>query len=268
MRTEVLDLSDGQGEATSVQIEYFPDTRRSLGNEDEDVDISSGSSVVSGLVFSPPAVQCLVAASPLVAVGTLDDEGRPWTSIWGGERGFARPVAQDILGVQSLVDTAHDPVIQALMGEAAEREVVRPEGGRTVRALTIDLEARDRVKLAGKMVVNTVAGRPDNNPVGEVQLAMQVQESLGNCPKYLNKKTIGAHVPSRQRVSPSMPLPPEAVAVIEQADMLFLPSTNGQNHGHQPPWRACGFHPRRRQLGRQRRPGLPGILRQPPLPNT
>ncbi|KAJ4306034.1 hypothetical protein N0V88_000829 [Collariella sp. IMI 366227] len=133
-----------------------------------------------------------VTVSPLVAVGTVDDEGRPWTSIWGGERGFARPVAQNILGMQSLVDKAHDPVVQALLGKAPEGEVLRPDVGRMMSALSIDLNTRDRVKLAGKMVIGTVAGRPDSQGVGEVQIGML------------------------------------ALALIEQADMFFLSSTNGQ----------------------------------------
>ncbi|KAH6843134.1 hypothetical protein B0I37DRAFT_346528 [Chaetomium sp. MPI-CAGE-AT-0009] len=175
----------------------------------------------------PPSYAHRVAVSPLLAVGTLDDQGRPWTSIWGGERGFAQPVAQGILGVRSLVDKAHDPVVEALLGKAADGEVLQPEDGKVMSALSVDLETRDRVKLAGKMMVGTVAGRSDNSSVAETQLAMVVQESLGNCPKYLNIKDIRAHVPSPQLVSPSLPLPTEALALIEQADMFFLSSTNG-----------------------------------------
>ncbi|KAK4241503.1 hypothetical protein C8A03DRAFT_30365 [Achaetomium macrosporum] len=169
-----------------------------------------------------------VTVSPLLAVGTLDDQGRPWTSIWGGERGFARPVAQDILAMQSLVNKAYDPVAQAFLGKAADGEVVQPEGGTTMSALSIDLDTRDRVKLAGKMVVGSVVTRQDGGAIAEAQLAMLVQESLGNCPKYLNKKTIQAHIPSPQLISSALPLPPEALALIEKADMFFLSSSNGQ----------------------------------------
>ncbi|KAL2135777.1 hypothetical protein VTI74DRAFT_6982 [Chaetomium olivicolor] len=176
----------------------------------------------------PPSYAHRVTVSPLVAIGTVDDNGQPWTSIWGGERGFARPVAQNILGMQSLVDKAHDPVVQALLGKVAEGEVLRPDEDRVMSALSIDLESRDRVKFAGKMVIGTVAGRPGMEAIGEAQLGMLVQESLGNCPKYLNKKTIRAHLPSPQLVSSSLPLPPEAIALIEQADMFFVSSTNGQ----------------------------------------
>lgn len=176
----------------------------------------------------PPSYGHRVAVSPLLAVGTVDDQGRPWTSIWGGERGFARPVAQGILGVQSLVDEAHDPVVQALLGKAADGEVLQPEDGKVMSALSIDLESRDRVKLAGKMIVGSLAARHDSNDVAEAQIAMLVQESLGNCPKYLNKKTIRAHVPSPHLASATLPLSSEALALIEQADMFFLSSFNGQ----------------------------------------
>ncbi|KAK4105272.1 hypothetical protein N658DRAFT_491731 [Parathielavia hyrcaniae] len=176
----------------------------------------------------PPSYAHRVTVSPLLAVGALDDQGRPWTTLWGGERGFTRPVAQGILGMQSLVDKAHDPVIRALLGEAAHGEVFQPEGDRIMSALSIDPESRDRVKLAGKMLVGTVSGQPHNNTIGEAQIAMVVQESLGNCPKYINKKVIRGHIPSPQVVSSSLPLPPEALALIEQADMFFLSSTNGE----------------------------------------
>ncbi|SPQ23244.1 fa29c04e-5179-4387-8aa8-340c7f20a08f [Thermothielavioides terrestris] len=176
----------------------------------------------------PPHYVHRVIVSPLLAVGTLDEQGRPWTSIWGGERGFARPVARDILGMQSLVDKKNDPVVEAFLGRAADGEVLQPEGGIVMSALSIDLENRDRVKLAGRMAVGTVAEQPANTALGEIQLAMHVQESLGNCPKYLNKKTIRAHFPSPRLVSSSLPLPPEALALIEKADLFFLSSTNGQ----------------------------------------
>ncbi|RYP16346.1 hypothetical protein DL765_005196 [Monosporascus sp. GIB2] len=199
----------------------------------------------------PPQLGYRVAISPLVAVGALDEHGRPWTALLGGERGFARPVAQGILGIQSLVNRRHDPVVRSLIGNlASDGELARPEdaedGVKLMSGLSIDLDTRDRVKLAGRMVVGTVAGRPDGrgrngaeSSVSEVQLAMLVEESLGNCPKYLNKKHIRAHVPSPELVSDALPLPAEATALLEKADMFFLSSTNGQtmdtNHRGGPP---------------------------------
>ncbi|RYP06759.1 hypothetical protein DL764_002956 [Monosporascus ibericus] len=199
----------------------------------------------------PPQLGYRVAISSLVAFGALDEHGRPWTALWGGERGFARPVAQGILGIQSIVNTRHDPIVRALIGNiASDGELVRPEdaenGVKLMSALSIDLESRDRVKLAGRMVVGTVAARPDgkgkdgeDSGVGEAQLAMLVEESLGNCPKYLNKKDIRPHVPSPELVSDALPLSAEVTTLLEKADMFFLSSTNGQtmdtNHRGGPP---------------------------------
>ena len=197
-----------------------------------------------------------VMASPLVALGTLDAAGRPWTTVWGGEAQFARPIAQSVLGLQSLVDAVHDPVVAALYGHGAPAgELVRPDGGaKPISGLSIDLETRDRVKLAGTMVAGALGPRPTDGPgdeagdeikgvssVAEAQLAFHVQESLGNCPKYLNKKHITPHVPTPELVSDSLPLPPEAVALLAKADLFFLSSADGAgrtmdtNHRGGPP---------------------------------
>ena len=163
-----------------------------------------------------------VMQSPLVAVGTLDSQGHPWTTVWGGERGFARPVAQGILGLNASVDTRHDPVFEAFWAGADpddEGGVVRPES--LMSALSIDLETRDRVKLAGRMVGG--AKTPDG-----VQMAMHVTESLGNCPKYLNKRVITPHEMRPELVADKLPLSEEAVRLIGRADMFFMSTTNGE----------------------------------------
>ncbi|KAK4461583.1 hypothetical protein QBC42DRAFT_178209 [Cladorrhinum samala] len=192
----------------------------------------------------PPSYARRVAVSPLVAIGALDDQGRPWTTVWGGQRGFIRPVAQGILGLNSVVDKANDPVLKSLLGGVPDGEVLQTDEGKPISALSIDLESRDRVKLAGKMVVGTVAGRPGTtDAVGEVQMALHIQESLGNCPKYLNKKAIRAHLPSPELVSSALPLSDEALSLISRADMFFLTSTNN------------------RTMDTNHRGGAPGFLR-------
>jgi len=171
-----------------------------------------------------------VMHSSLVALGTLDKAGRPWTTIWGGERGFARPVAEDVLALNSSVDARYDPVFKALWDGIDEEGVLqgainRPNDGegKVMSGLAIDLETRDRVKLAGKMIAGaTVDGGKS------VQLAMAVTESLGNCPKYLNKKDIAPHAMKPELVSEKLPLSQEALDIVAAADMLFLSSTNGK----------------------------------------
>ncbi|KAI2615569.1 hypothetical protein GGS26DRAFT_483089 [Hypomontagnella submonticulosa] len=178
-----------------------------------------------------------VARSPLVAFGALDKKGRPWATVWGGEAGFCSPVARDVLGVRATVDARFDPVLAALLededgkgnetGEWEDDAVVKPEGGRLMAGLSIDLETRDRVKLAGRMAVGTATRTAPG--VAELQLAMLVDESLGNCPKYLNKKTIVPRVPKPELVSggSGIPLPRAAVELIGKADLFFIASHHG-----------------------------------------
>ncbi|KAH8204341.1 hypothetical protein TruAng_001504 [Truncatella angustata] len=188
--------------------------------------------------------------SPLVAFGTLDQQGRPWTTLWGGEVGFCRPIANNFLGVNTKADALFDPVMQELFAVpeegASERQIVderlvKPDGGRVMAALSIDLETRDRVKAAGRFVAGAVISRTDDG-VGELQLAFEVQETLGNCPKYLNKKHITPHSPHPELLSNGngLQLPKEAVELLQKADLFFISSKHGNgsmdvNHRGGPP---------------------------------
>lgn len=170
-----------------------------------------------------------VMQSSLVALGTLDNEGRPWTTVWGGERAFARPVAEGVLAFNSSVDTRHDPVFRALwdgIDEEGVRQgaINRPHGGegKGMSGLSIDLETRDRVKLVGTFVAGATVDEGKT-----VQMAMGVTESLGNCPKYLNKKDIIPNTMTPELVSDKLPLSQAALDLIAAADMFFLSSTNG-----------------------------------------
>lgn len=190
-----------------------------------------------------------VAASPLVAFGTLDGDGKPWTSVWGGKAEFAAPLEHGVLAVQSVADARYDPVAQSLFGTRTDgklddepyhitREELEGGGGRVMAGLSIDLATRDRVKLGGRLVAGK-ADLNDEEDVARVQMAMLVEESLGNCPKYLNKKTISPHLPSPLLVSDELPLPSEALSLLDKADLFFLSSTDGRtmdtNHRGGPP---------------------------------
>ncbi|KAK8023084.1 Ferredoxin reductase-type FAD-binding domain protein [Apiospora marii] len=185
-----------------------------------------------------PSYGYRVQNSPLVAFGALDRAGRPWTTIWGGEAGFCRPVAQGVLGVRgTAVDAQYDPVLNTLFGEGAggiqDGEVVRPEGGKVMSGLSIDLETRDRVKLAGRLVAGAVSLTAQDGALADLQMAFQVTESLGNCPKYLNKKRIVPHVPRPQLLSQGQhqPLPDEAIELVHKADLFFISSKHGAPAG-------------------------------------
>lgn len=128
--------------------------------------------------FLTPFAQSLLLRSPLVALGTLDSEGRPWTTLWGGEPGFSRAIAQSIIGVRATVDRTNDPVVETLLGGKADGEVVQEQGnGKMVAGLAIDLESRRRVKLYGRMVAGALSATEDG--IGDVQLVVKIEQSLG-----------------------------------------------------------------------------------------
>ncbi|KAI0469035.1 hypothetical protein F4859DRAFT_505673 [Xylaria cf. heliscus] len=188
-----------------------------------------------------------VMASPLVAFGALDERGRPWATVWGGEAGFCRPIAEDVLGVNGIADARFDPVVQSLFavrrgagtsgakeeeGRIVDDEVVRPEERKVMAGLSIDLGTRDRVKLAGRFLAGAATGTTPG--VANLQMAFAVEEALGNCPKYLNKKRIVPHVPAPEpvrgpgsRANDGLPLPREAVELIAKADLFFIASKHG-----------------------------------------
>lgn len=186
--------------------------------------------------------------APLIAIGVLDSEDRPWTTLWGnGEKGFAQPVAEGgIIGIKTAVTGRFDPVVEELFGKEANGEVVREEGkGRMVSGLTLDLETRKRVKMYGRMIAGALSTREDEitdrkQHVAEVQLVLKIEQSLGNCPKYLNKKAIVPAHAEPELVSDSAILPQRAIDLIEKADLFFISSSNHQqdmdtNHRGGPP---------------------------------
>jgi hypothetical protein len=134
--------------------------------------------------FLTPYAANLLVRSPLVAIGTLDSEDRPWTTIWGGQAGFSKPVAQSIIGMKATVDRTNDPVLRRLLGDNADGEVVRAEGvGKMVGGLAIDLESRSRVKLYGRMIAGAMSATEKD--IGEVQLVVKIEQSLGEYWQHL-----------------------------------------------------------------------------------
>ncbi|KUJ12338.1 uncharacterized protein LY89DRAFT_738126 [Mollisia scopiformis] len=189
--------------------------------------------------YLTPHATNILMRSPIMALGTLDSEGRPWTTLWGGESGFSQPVAQSIIGLKTTVNRELDPVVRMLLGDVADGEVYQEKGvGKMVSALAIDLESRRRVKLYGRMVAGALAATEEG--LGEVQMVIKIEQSLGNCPKYLNKKHIVPHLPNPKLVASNLPLPQSAIKLIEKADLFFLSSSNHKsdmdtNHRGGPP---------------------------------
>ena len=179
-----------------------------------------------------PRAAYIVQRYTLMSLGTLDAEDKPWCTLWGGDPPFVQPVAQGILGIKTTVDASYDPVAKALFKGRMDGEVMREEGaGRMISGLSIELMDRSRWKLYGRMMAGALSTTHDDyneeaGKAGEVQLVWKIEQSLGNCPKYLNRKKITSHTPRPKLISDSSHLCAEALDLIAQADLFFISSAH------------------------------------------
>lgn len=126
----------------------------------------------------------MLERAPLLAIGALDDQLRPWTSVWGGAPGFSRSLGQSVIGIRTSVASHSDPVVEALVGKRPDGQIVKEEGaGRMVSGLTFDLATRKRVKLYGRMIAGALKSIDLDGHNGEleseIQLVVHVEQSLG-----------------------------------------------------------------------------------------
>ncbi|KIW14425.1 hypothetical protein PV08_07208 [Exophiala spinifera] len=195
---------------------------------------------------------------PLLAFGALDSDNNPWCTVWGtGEPPIAQAIGQSVLGIRTVVDASFDPVVQAIYQGKSDGEVLREDGTtRLMSALSINLEERGRLKLAGYVVAGALNVNPDSSSAatspdtsikdessgkaGEIQLVTQITQALGNCPKYLNKKLITSSTPTPKLLSTSPHLTDAALAIIAKSDLFFLTTSHEHedmdcNHRGGPP---------------------------------
>jgi hypothetical protein len=133
--------------------------------------------------FLFPSAGYLLHNAPLLALGTLDDDGRPWTTLWGGKTGFAKPLSASMMSVKAVVDQSYDPVSTALFHGTDEQVVKEKEADRKmISGLAFDLDSRQRVKLYGRMVAANLKGMKDSENVSTIQLVVKIEQSLGEYP--------------------------------------------------------------------------------------
>lgn len=154
--------------------------------------------------FMPDQHRELFTKLPYLLVGSLDAQHRPWASILAGRPGFVTsPDPRTLrIGARPLPG---DPVGTGLTA------------GAPVALLGIQLETRRRNRMNGTIVEIDDAG-----------FAVQVGQSFGNCPKYIQAR---APVFVRAPASDAAPRParpegprlsPAATSLIERADTFFI----------------------------------------------
>ncbi|KAL3452588.1 hypothetical protein BJX65DRAFT_303407 [Aspergillus insuetus] len=165
----------------------------------------------------------LMKQSPLLAIGALDQGGRPWASVWGGEVGFATATSHSSFNIRTPVGRTYDPVVESLLLNSTGNS------GKAMAFLAVDLETRRRVKLFGKLDTGSldISDEDERISAGIANLSVHVDGSLGNCPKYLNAKRIVPAPPEPKLISETPQLHPSAIDLLNRADTLFISSSHG-----------------------------------------
>ncbi|WOD09887.1 pyridoxamine 5'-phosphate oxidase family protein [Pseudomonas sp. NyZ704] len=139
---------------------------------------------------------------PFMIAGAVDDQQRPWATLLEGPEGFA---------------TSPDPQ-QLLLGTQPDSQDPAAAGlqpGKSIGLLGIELHTRRRNRINGVIQQVSADG-----------IAVAVEHSYGNCPKYIQTR-------SYQRVQMPVDRPPRqdftelnarATAIIRAADTFFIAS--------------------------------------------
>jgi len=147
---------------------------------------------------------------PFIVVGSVDDQGQPWASILTGPSGFVSAPTPHLLEVLALPSSG-DPLFLA--------------PGRKLGLLGIEPHTRRRNRMNG--VIEHVDGEG---------FSVRVNQSFGNCPKYIQARKPEYTPRVAGAVSRSTGLDDVAVRILRSADTFFIatayPSGEDDSRAH------------------------------------
>jgi predicted pyridoxine 5'-phosphate oxidase superfamily flavin-nucleotide-binding protein len=157
--------------------------------------------------YMPEQHRAFFAALPFMVVGLADQNGHPWATTMSGPPGFMSSAQEDLLAIEAWVDRG-DPLHSCIRDGA-------PIGG-----LGIEFSTRRR---------NRINGRIENCIIGE-GFSIRVQQSFGNCPKYIQARSERPRLHSRpaQKRRIASHLGNDEVSFIAGADTFFIASRSAQ----------------------------------------
>jgi uncharacterized protein len=146
---------------------------------------------------------------PFLVAGSVDASGQPWASVLAGPEGFIDSPDPQQLTVQARA-LAHDPLEAALAD------------GASIGLLGIEPHTRRRNRMNGVV-----------HRVGPSGFAVQVQQSFGNCPQYIQsrKPEFVAPVAPAQAPVLSDTLDDAAIALIRAADTFYIATAHPKAAG-------------------------------------
>jgi predicted pyridoxine 5'-phosphate oxidase superfamily flavin-nucleotide-binding protein len=152
----------------------------------------------------PDQHRSFFAQLPFILAGYETDSGQVWASLLAGPPGFVSSPDARQLKIAT-VPAAADPIAQAL----------RPGAGLAV--LGIELPTRRRNRANGKVT-----------QFDETGITLAVQQSFGNCPKYIEKRDYGvARSQGPVSAAPISGMDEETRRVISNAGTFFVASIAG-----------------------------------------
>lgn len=153
----------------------------------------------------PDQHRSFFAQLPFILTGFEDAEGRVWASLLSGAPGFVSSPDPRRLRID-LVPAPEDPVASAL----------RP--GLPLGLLGIELPTRRRNRANGRV-----------EQVDETGFVLGVEQSYGNCPKYIEKRNYGAvRPPAVVKSETIQSLSTDTRQLIHAAGTFFVASTAGR----------------------------------------
>lgn len=157
------------------------------------------------------------AALSYLFIGSLDRAERPWVSILFGAPGFVRSSHDRRL------DIAATPLRSDPLGDN-----LRP--GAAIAVLGIQLETRRRNRVNGRVI-----------ETGTGAFSIGVDQSFGNCPKYIQARSVCVGADALSVVHPGSAaraetriLSAEAAAIVREADTFFIATASAHASRHDP----------------------------------
>lgn len=137
---------------------------------------------------------------PFLVAASVDAKGRPWATLLEGSEGFIRSPSPQQLTIDAGL-SVDDPATPGL------------RSGQAIGLLGIELHTRRRNRLNGQ-IRHSASG----------QLQVTVEQSFGNCPRYIQPRDYKRVDASAQRREESTKLNAATRTLIQAADTFFVAS--------------------------------------------
>ena len=157
--------------------------------------------------FMPGQHREFFALLPYLFVATIDADGWPVATVLTGQPGFIQSPDPTTLTV-------------AALPRAEEPGAALFAAGRPFGALGLDFATRRRNRVNGLITA-----------AGESGLTLEVLQSFGNCPQYIQTRAVTSG-PASTASAETITFPtPEALAQIARADTMFVATNAGRQDG-------------------------------------